>query len=208
MQRHKLDFRNKKHEEQLAMFDRVLAGCDALPEDKRREVVWLEALRSKTAAARASHEHITALRTALKAELINRKALFLATRRTATNAALGLALRVNNEPASLLAAGLDLAKPTAVRVGVPATPTHFRGAPTDNPGEALLRWKRRLRRCWFEIECCTDLQAGNWELIATATRQNCLLDKLKSGVNYWFRIYAKNSQGNSPCTQPVSVRVK
>ncbi len=190
------------------MFDRVLAGCDALSADKQKEIPALENLRVQAAATRASHERIGSLRTALKSELANRKNLFLAARRTATNAALGLAGSANYQPAELLAAGLDLAASTATRVGIPATPTNFRGAATDNVGEALLRWKRTVRRCIFHIECCTDLQAGNWELIATATRQSCLLDKLKSGENYWFRIYAKNSQGNSPRTQPVSVRVK
>ena len=208
MQHHKLDFRNKKHQEQLAMFDRVLAGCDALPEDQRREIVPLEVLRSQTAAARASHENITALRTALKAGLANRKALFLAARRSASNAALGLAVRTNFQPTAMLAAGLELAKPRAVRVGIPATPTNLRGEPTNNPGEALLRWKRTVRRCLFEIERCTDIQAGNWELFATATRQVCLVTELQSGANYWFRICAHNSHGKSAWSQSVCVRVK
>lgn len=208
MQRHKLDFRNKKHQEQLAMFDRVLAGCDALPADKQKQIPTLERLRSQTAAARASHEHITTLRTALKTEITNRKALFLAARRSATNSALGLALNVNYQPSEMLAAGLDLAKTTATRVGTPATPTNFRGAPTDNVGEALLRWKRTVRRCVFEIESCADLEAGNWAFITTASRQTYLVKELKSGVNCWFRIRASNSHGQSPWSQPVSVRVK
>ena len=95
------------------MFDRVLAGCDALPVDKRQEIVSLEQLRSQTAAARASHERISSLRIALKSEITNRKALFLAARRSASNTALGLALNVNFQPSEMLAAGLDLAKPTA-----------------------------------------------------------------------------------------------
>ena len=190
------------------MFDRVLAGCDALPVDKRQEIVSLEQLRSQTAAARASHERISSLRIALKSEITNRKALFLAARRSASNTALGLALNVNFQPSEMLAAGLDLAKPTAARVGTPATPTNFRGAPTGNVGEAWLRWKRTVRRCIFEIESCTDIEAGNWVFITTASRQTCVVNKLKSGVNQWFRIRANNAQGESPWSQPVSVRVK
>lgn len=190
------------------MFDRVLAGCDALPADKRWEIPTVEPLRSQTATARASHERITALRTELKAELTNRKALFLAARRSATNAALGLALNAHFQPAEMLAAGLDLAQPTATRVGTPATPTNFRGGPTDKVGEARLRWKRTVRRCVFEIESCMDLEAGNWEFFATASRQTCLVQELPSGVNGWFRIRAKNAQGESAWSQPVCVRVK
>jgi hypothetical protein len=208
MQRHKLDFRNKKHQEQLAMFDRVIAGCDAQPVEHRRKLVPLEKLRSQAATARASHEHIVALRTALKAELINRKALFLAARRSATNTAIGLALNTDWQPSKMLAAGLDLAASTATHVGTPATPTNFRGAPTNNVGETLLRWKRTVRRCAFEIEFCTELKAGKWTYLTVAFRQSFLVEQLQTGGNYWFRIRATNSHGESAWSQPVCVRVK
>lgn len=209
MQRHKLDFRNKKHREQLAMFDQVIASGDALTAGQRPEVHALEPLRTQTAAARASDEHIAALRSALKSELINRQALFQAARKSAANTALGVAIQVNFQPAALLAVGLELAKSTAKRVGPPGVPENFRGEPTASEGEARLRWKRPLRRCIFELAWQTGpADPASLTLRDTASRQSHLVAHLDSGGKYWFYVRAVNANGASPWSQPVVVRVK
>lgn len=209
MQRHKLDFRNKKHLEQLAMFDQVIASGDALTAEQRQDVNALESLRTQAAAARASHEQIDALKTALKAEISNRKALFQAARQSATNTALGVAIQVNFQPTGLLAVGLELAASTARRVGPPAVPENFRGEPTASEGEVRLRWRRTMRRCAFELAWDTrPMTADELTLRATDHRQSHRVEGLESGGRYWFYVRACNSHGKSAWSQPVVIRVK
>jgi len=208
MTSYKLDFRNKKHLEQLGMFEKLITSLDALPADKREDE-YLEELRAADAAARTSHAKIASLRSELKSEVSHRKTLFDAARKSAMRAGVGALLKTNSEPAEILATGLDLAAPKTAPVGVPATPTHFHGAPTDNEGEALLRWKRTIRRCWFDVQWHADPpDADRWHQESSCFKQKCLVKGLVSGAKYWFRVRASNAHGPSAWSQFASVRVK
>lgn len=129
------------------MFEKLITSLDALPADKREDE-YLEELRAADAAARTSHAKILSLRAELKSEVSHRKTLFDAARKSAMCAGVGAVLKTNRQPAKILATGLDLAAPKTVCLSAPDAPTNFRGAPTDNEGEAQLRWKRSIRRCW------------------------------------------------------------
>lgn len=208
MPRHKLDFRNKNHLEQLTIFEHVITSVDALPVDKREDA-YLEELRTITASARTSHERIAALRSELKSEVSHRKALFDAGRQAANRAGVGALLKSNRQPAEILATGLDLHASTRAPVGVPATPDHFYGEPTDSEGEAILRWKRTVRRCIFEVQWHTDPpDADHWHFELTCTQQKCHVKGLVSGAKYWFRVRAGNAHGQSAWSQMAPVRVK
>jgi hypothetical protein len=208
MQHHKLDFRNKKHLEQISICERLVAGANALPEAKRQNV-RLEELRGQTAAARASHERIASLRSELKAEITNRKALLAAARTAATSVAFGLALNANYQPAEMQVAGLELAAPNTAPVGVPDAPTNLRAVPTDNEGEAQLRWQRTIRRCSFEVQWHADPpDADHWHSEGICFPQKMLVQGLVSGAKYWFRVRAGNAHGHSAWSQLASVRVK
>ena len=206
-QKFKLGFRNKSAAEQLAICEGKVAGFSAKPDQLDNPQLLVEA-SDAVKALRASHDRVAQLRSQLKAEVTNRNQLLKPARERVTHACLNAAVKVSFDPAGLSAAGLELEKPKSVPVGVPATPDHFRGEPTDVEGEACLRWKRTVRRCWFLIECCTDIQAGDWKFIQTAGQQTSVVKELKSGGKFWFRICAENSHGKSPWTQPVAVRVK
>jgi Fibronectin type III domain len=208
MTQYKLDFRNKKHLEQLAMFEKLITSLDALPADKREDA-YLEELRAADAAARASHMKILSLRSELKSEISHRKTLFDAARKSASRAGLGALLKTKYQPAEILATGLDLAAPKTVRLGPPDAPTNLRGTPTDNEGEAQLRWKRTIRRCWFDVQWHADPpDADRWHQEVTCFKQKCLVKGLVSGAKYWFRIRASNAHGPGPWSQLASVRVK
>lgn len=209
MQRHKLDFRNKKHQDQLATFDRVLAGCDAQPAEQRQKIDKLDEFRGQAAAAHASHERIASLRADLKAELSNRTVIFRNARQNAVRVAGELAANAKFEPAAMQAAGLALAASKTMRLGPPGAPDHFRIEPTDSVGEAMLRWKRPLRRCSFEVQWHTDPpNADNWQHKDICFRQSYLARGLLSGAKCWFRVRAANTAGYGPWSNPVSVRIK
>ena len=208
MIRHKLDFRNKSHLEQITMGERIIASADALPEERRQNAVRLEDLRTHTAAARASHDRIASLRSSLKAEISNRKMLLGQVRLAATGTALGLSITAS-QPAEILAAGLELPASTRTPVGKPDAPTNLRAGPTDNEGEAQLRWQRTIRRCWFEVEWHADPpDADHWHRETGSSKAKCLVKGLVSGGKYWFRIRATNAHGQSAWSQMASVRVK
>jgi len=55
---------------------------------------------------------------------------------------------------------------------VPATPDHFYGEPTDSEGEVILRWKRTVRRCIFQVQWHTDPpDADHWHFELSCTQQ-------------------------------------
>ena len=209
MQHHKLDFRNKSHLEQITMGERLVAAADTLPEEHRQQVIRLEDLRTHTAAARASHDRIAALRSELKTELTNRATQLARLRTAATGTALGISLVTNYQPAQMQAAGLELAKTARAPVGLPDAPTNLRAVPTAGEGEAQLRWQRTVRRCTFEIQWHADPpDADRWHHEDSCLQQKCVVKGLVSGAKYWFRVRATNAYGPSAWSQLASVRVK
>ena len=208
MPRHKLDFRNKNHLEQLGMFERLITSLDALPAGQREDSL-LEELRAVDAAARASHARIISLRTELKSEVSDRKALFAAARLSANCAGIGALVKSGWHSANVLALGLDVPASNQTPVGVPAAPINLHAAPTDSEGEVILRWKRPVRRCVFEIEWHTDPPAtDHWQREASCTKAKSLVKGLVSGGKYWFRVRAINAHGPSAWSNLAPVRVK
>jgi hypothetical protein len=205
MTQHKLEFRNKNHLDQLVMFERLITSLDALPADQRNDE-YLEGLR---AADGASHARIASLRSDLKSEVSRRKELFATARMAAKRAGVGSLLKTKWEPAAILAAGLDVAAPKSVRLTVPDAPTNLRAVPTAGEGEAMLRWKRPVRRCSFEVQWHTDPpDADRWHSETTCFQQKCLVKGLVSGGKYWFRVRASNAHGQSAWSNLATVRVK
>ncbi len=208
MQNFKLGFRNKSAGEQLAICERKVAGFSAKPGQLDNAQLLVNA-SDAVKALRASHDRVSQLRSELKVEVFRRNELLKTARVLVGQACINAALKLNYDAArGIVGAGVDLEKPKNVPVGVPAAPTDFRGEPTNVEGEARLRWKRSVRRCLFLIESCTDIVAGNWKLVGTGIHQTEVVDGLKSGGKFWFRICAQNSHGKSPWTQAVAVRVK
>lgn len=191
------------------MGERLVTAADSMPTEHKQKVTRLEDLRAHTAAARASHLRIATLRAELKSEITHRNTHLANLRTAATGTAQGISLVTKYDPAAMQAAGLELAKQTRTPVGLPDAPTNLRAVPTDNEGEAQLRWQRTLRRCAFEIQWHTDPPAADhWQHEDTSFPQKCLVKGLVSGAKYWFRVRATNAHGASAWSQLASVRVK
>jgi len=207
MQRFKLGFRNKSALEQLALCERTVTSMAAKPEYQFDPAQVTDAQGAVT-ALRASHERIAQLRTELKTEISHRSELLREARNKVSRASLGVSVKVSGDPSKLMAAGLELEKPKTIPVGKPAAPDHFSGEPTASEGEARLRWRRPLRRCWFQIECRLDTAPDGWSMVESCGQQTCVIKGLVSGGKYWFRVCAVNAHGEGPWSNPVAVRVK
>jgi hypothetical protein len=207
MNHFKLGFRNKSASTQLGICERVVASLTAKPE-LLKDADRLTEASDAVAALRMSHDRILQLRGQLKSEITRRNQLLRAARNKVTNAGFNAAYAAEFEPVKMVEAGLELPRPLNVPVGKPGAPDNFRGEPTNKDGEARLRWKRPVRRCWFEIEYSLDVTAKDWTMCATSPHQVCVVGKLVSGGKYWFRVRATNAHGEGPWSNPVAVRVK
>jgi len=206
MKHFKLNFGNRSILEQIAICRRVADGVAKLPADHRAAIADVPVADSVTEAADA-HAQVEALKIQLRAALKIRDTKVRAMRDHTTGVALGISA-VTDDPAVMLAAGLDIAKEKRP-VGRPDAPSQLRAVPTDFEGEVRLRWKRSVRRCWFDVQATTDPAATTgWKKILTCFKQSCEVKELKSGVKYWFRISAGNAHGQGPWSQPVSAWVK
>lgn len=209
MQRYNLSFRNKTFPQQLAVLEKLVANAGKLTAEAQQNITALADFRAQTAAAGASHARIASLRADLKAELTRRKTLFAAARSDASRVGNGLAAAVDWQPAAMQGVGLELPAPNTTRVGLPGAPDHFTAVPTDNEGEARLRWKHRLTRCVFEVQWHSDPPDANcWEPEAVTARHSFVIKGLVSGKKYWFRVRANHTAGPGPWSQLVCVRVK
>ena len=207
MKRLKFGFRNKTAQEQLDICERTIKNVAAQPAEYLVNVDLPE-VQSVVAATRASHDRIASLRIELKSEISRRNSL-LSKARTKVQAAAGFAaLGMNEDTAKMLSLGLPLHSEKHP-VGKAGAPTYFTAKPTDGEGEALLRWKRPVRLCSFDIEMKADpLNRNQWKRLDSSLKQKCLVKDLESGMKYWFRVRACNAHGDGPWSELASVRPK
>jgi len=208
MLRLKFSFRNKSADEQLLICESISRNISALPPE-HREQTRHEELAGMVGELRESHERIAALRSELKSEISRRNGLLSRARTLTTGSANLAAVNMNSDPAKMLGITPHLHSPKTP-VGLPPMVTNLRAAPTATEGEAMLRWKRPLRECSFEIEAQTEpFNADNWKRTEfTCLKQSRLMPGLISGAKYRFRVRASNAHGPGPWSEAAIVRVK
>jgi hypothetical protein len=207
MKNYKLGFRNRSLLEQLAICRRIADCIEKLPAEKRAALARIP-VAILVADAAAAHGRVESLRSQLRAALSERKSKVRAARDGVTRAASALWGETMGDAAGLLAAGLEL-EAEKHPVGRPAAPDPLRAIATELEGVVRLRWKRPVRRCIFIIQMTRDPSATDgWKHADTSIRQSCEVPGLESGVKYWFRVAATNTQGQGPWNNPVCVRVR
>jgi hypothetical protein len=207
MNRYKFGFRNRSAAEQLLFCERLLVPIAALPPERRSEE-YLTNAQGVVAETRASENRIGQLRAELKAEISRRKELLPKMRNATIRIAMNVAILCQHDAVKMMEIGLELEAPKNVRVGPPGA-VNIRGEASAREGEVVLRWKRPLRNCIFEVQLCVDpLTADKWKQCNIALRQTSRVKGLQSGVKYWFRVRASNANGEGPWSNPVAVRVR
>ncbi len=205
---HKLDFTNRTILEKLAICRRVATGVGRLPDEHRKTLTEQNPITDCIGEAEAATAEVETLKSALKAALQKRNTKVRAACDSATSAALLISVITEGDPAGMLAAGLGVVRDKQP-VGKPDATQNVRALMSDFEGRVKLRWKRTVRRCWFDVEATTDPSATTgWKKLVMCFKQTCELTGLESGKKYWFRISASNAHGQGPWSQAVSVWVK
>lgn len=208
MKRHKLNFGNRTVLEKLAICRRVATGIERLPAEHRKTLVEENPITDRIEDAEAATTEVETLKVALKAALHRRNVKVRAACDSATATALRLSALTLGDPAALLAAGIGVVRDKQP-VGKPDAPQNVRALMSDFEGRVKLRWKRTVRRCWFDVEATTDPSATTgWKKLVMCFKQTCEVTGLESGKKYWFRISASNAHGQGPWSQAVSVWVR
>jgi hypothetical protein len=205
MARLKLEFSNRPVGEQLAQCEQHLANLNRLSPEQLAQVRLAETTEA-IRLARASHDEVEHLRMQLKAAVTRRNQHIRAARAHTTAACGMVAVNVGLTEANMIAAGLPV-QSRKTPTGVPGQPTDFHAEPGGNEGEVELWWKRPLRRCAFTIAMHAEGET-EWKAIATSAATSYLIERLKPGVKYWFRVNASNAHGPGPWSNPVAARAK
>lgn len=208
MRRPKLGFRNKTALEQLQICQRVVASLARAPKAQLVNVALAET-RAAVAAVRASHERLERLKAELQAETRRRNDLLRRARHRVTFAQIGHANNLELRSVQMQAAGMELPASKRRSVGEPAKVTNVRAVPATHSTDITLRWERSVRRCTFQIEVRRDDEPDTeWRTVHNCVQCKCVINGLKSGGLYWFRVRAHNAHGASPWSNPVSARVR
>ena len=142
----------------------------------------------------------------MKTAVTRRNTLLRSARDQTTYACGMVAVNANYDTSTLLGAGLSL-KAEKKPVGKPGAPTNFNAAPGDNEGTVTLSWKRPIRRCTFMVQMQADGES-EWKNVENSVPTRCVIEKLKPGAKYWFRVNAVNAHGSGPWTNAIAVRAK
>ncbi|MBI5775705.1 MAG: fibronectin type III domain-containing protein [Verrucomicrobia bacterium] len=130
--------------------------------------------------------------------LLGNVRILRAARESVRRAASGIYGATLGDPAALLAAGLEI-EAEKRPVGRPVAPDQLRATASELEGVVQLRWKRPVRRCTFLVQMTRDPAAADgWQQVAISLRQSCEVTGLESGMKYWFRVTATNTQGQGP----------
>ena len=49
---------------------------------------------------------------------------------------------------------------------------------------------------------------AEWKLVETSVATKCVIEYLKPGVKYWFRVNSGNAHGHGAWSNPVAARAK
>lgn len=206
MKRYKLGLGNKTILEQIAICRRVVSGIGRLPAGQRAAFAGIPVAGSVEAAAQA-HAEVMRMKGTLKAAVARCGSVVREMRSQTANAANILMILTNGEPASLMAAGLDVVKDKQ-SVGQPGAPRFLRVVPMDYQGTVRLRWKRPVRRCIFNIQMSWDKTMRTWTQAGMCLRQTFDVKNLPSGKRIWFRVGATNAHGPGPWSNPICAWAK
>lgn len=101
----------------------------------------------------------------------------------------------------ILSAGMQVSegKKTPVVIGQVLNLAAKEGAKTQ---EIALSWTAIKGAKSYIIEC-SEGDSANWQMKAVSTKSNAVVDNLKSGTQYWFRVCAVGASGKGAYSDPA-----
>jgi hypothetical protein len=104
----------------------------------------------------------------------------------------------------ILSAGFDVRKP-ADRIGVLAAPQALHARISDFRGCIALAWKGVGGTRMYQVYITEGdpKEATGWTMVAVSTRTRILIDNLKTGQFYSFRVNAVGTAGESAYSEPA-----
>jgi hypothetical protein len=113
----------------------------------------------------------------------------------------------NGDPAVLVSAGFDLAKP-GVKYTSTETPLMLAAANTPLSGEVKLRWSRIVNARLYEVQSSNEPASEDaWEHYSYASGGRLTVVNQPSGGIKWYRVRALSAAGASDWSSPISKRV-
>ena len=201
----KMGFRNLSVAAQIEK-SRTLANQVArLPPEQRPEESLARLLESLTEAERVQRE-LFALRATVRGLAARQNSAMRELRLRASSCANAMTGQVRGDEAALRRTGLEVVPRHRPRVGPPPVVTELRAVALT--GGVKLRWKTKLRRCWYKVQFTPGLMdRAEWQGDLVSVRGRAEMHGLTSGAVYSFRVKAHNSNGEAEWSQAVSVRV-
>jgi hypothetical protein len=93
----------------------------------------------------------------------------------------------------------------SVPVGIPGKTVFKWVRESLNPGEIKLRWERVRGAKVYNVELTENIESGStWRVYDSTTRITILVNGLKSGTKYWFRVQAIGSAGKGEFSEPIT----
>jgi hypothetical protein len=100
-------------------------------------------------------------------------------------------------------AGMEV-RADALPLGIPSKINITSVKETDTLGELKLFWEKVKGAKIYNIEFTENIKdESKWKLYDSTTKSKEIINNLKSGTKYWFRVQAIGSAGKGPFSDPV-----
>lgn len=202
----KLGFRNASVPQQLSICEGVARGIATVPPEQRSGVP-LSQLQELLTESQAVTADLAQYRMETRALASRQKKILARLRSRTMDCAMVLWAHLGGNELEMRRAGLDIQAKRCTPTGPPGVPTKLRALPVD--GGVELRWQSAMRRSLFNFQMTEGVVGKTpWADVRDrfARRGRMLLNELKPGVLYSFRIKAWNSNGESVWSEAVSAR--
>lgn len=110
----------------------------------------------------------------------------------------------NGNASLILSAGMDV-KRASSPVGTPPVPTGLRCSLPGSNGLVQLSWDAVKEAYTYEVQYCQGEKPSEdaFTKLVTITRSSYLVERLVSGLQYWFRVSATGTAGTSGWSDPA-----
>ncbi|MEI7732356.1 MAG: fibronectin type III domain-containing protein, partial [Verrucomicrobiota bacterium] len=152
--------------------------------------------------SQAKAQEYDATENLLKQRLTEKRGSFGNLRTVLTRTAEFVQSRSGGRPEVIASAGVPLRK-EAAPVGLLPAPRGVRVLAINNAGELTIKWGRVRGAVSYQVQLAIGDDQWNWVFAGSVTKTKLKVTGLQSGVKYWFRVAALNTNGLGDWSQIV-----